>query len=76
MYSVKYDLRVAQRMLHDAGIAAEVYDSIELSDTADAVADRLAGLPAKHKAIVADVVKHVRGSKARQQARSAAARGF
>jgi hypothetical protein len=76
MYSIKYDLRVAQRKLHDAGITAEVYDSLTIDDTAASVADKLASLPAKHKATVADVVEHVRGSKARQQARSAAARGF
>ena len=77
MYSKKYDLWPIQKTLKDAGVSDTVYNALTVDMTPSAVADTLSGLTTKaHKDAAAAAIEFANGSKSRQQARSAAARGF
>ena len=77
MYSKKYDLWPIQSTLKDAGVSAEVFDSLTVDMSVAALTDALSGLTTKaHKDAARDAIAHAKGSKARQVARSNDARGF
>ena len=77
MYSKVHDLWPIQAILKDAGVSAEVYDSLTLDMSTAAITDALSSLTTKaHKDAAKEAIVHAKGSKARQESRSNAARGW